>query len=130
MQPYEQHNNYTAPQEQCIVNADQVAHQLIINGKKQGPRPTYRKQDAREPMLASPFQMEDLLKGIKALKNNKTVGQDGILCGKIKNFGPVTLHRVLQMMNSILWRKSKVIYIFKPGNTRHYLRAIQSKINV
>ena len=74
-------------------------------------------------MLVSLFQMEDLLKGINALKNNKAAGLDDMLCVQIKNFSPVTLRCVLRMMNSILkthkfpkkWRKSKVISILKPG---------------
>ena len=66
--------------------------------------------------------MEDLLHGVKALKNNKAARLDDMLCEQIKHFGEATLRWLLQMMNSILktqklpklWRKSKVIAILKP----------------
>ena len=58
--------DHTAPQQQCRVIADQVAHQLLLNGKenkdhKEKKRPN---QEATESMLASPLQMKDLHKGI------------------------------------------------------------------
>ena len=67
--------------------------------------------------------MEDLLHGVKALKNNKAACLDDMLCEQIKHFGEATLRWLLQMMNSILkthkfpklGRKSKVIAILKPG---------------
>ena len=81
------------------------------------------RQTVTESKLTSPFLMEDLLHGVKALKNNKTAGLDDMLCEQIKHFGKATLRWLLQMMNSILktqkfpklWRKSKVIAILKPG---------------
>ena len=94
--------DYTEPQQQCKVTADQVAaHQLLLNGKGNKlhvPR--------RESKLTSPFLMED-----------------DMLCEQIKHFGEATLRWLLQMMNSILktqkfpklWRKSKVVAILKPG---------------
>ena len=81
------------------------------------------RQTVTESKLKSPFFMEDLLHGVKALKNNKAAGLDDMLCEQIKHFGEATLRWLLQMMNSILktqkfpklWRKSKVIAILKPG---------------
>ena len=81
------------------------------------------RQTVTESKLTSPFLMEDLLHGVKALKNNKAAGLDDMLCEQIKHFGEATLRWLLQMMNSILktqkfpklWRKSKVIAILKPG---------------
>ena len=91
-----------SPQQQCSVTADQEAHQLLLNGKgnidhvpQREKRP---KQDATESMLMSPFQMEDLLKGINALKNNKAAGLDDMLCEQINNIGWATLHWLLQMI--------------------------------
>ena len=81
------------------------------------------RQTVTESKLTSPFLMEDLLHGVKALKNNKAAGLDDMVCEEIKHFGEATLRWLLQMMNSILkthtfpklWRKSKVIAILKPG---------------
>ena len=75
------------PQQQCRVTAYHLAHQrmLIGNGNKDHvpQREIKPKQDATESMLTSPFRMEDLLKGIKAIK---AVGKDNMLCDQIKNF--------------------------------------------
>ena len=49
--------DYTEPQQQCKVTADQVT----------------------ESKLTSPFLMEDLLHGVNALKNNKAAGLDDAL---------------------------------------------------
>ena len=119
--------DYTEPQQQCKVTANQVAHQLLLNGKENKlhvpRREKMPRQTVTESKLTSPFLMEDLLHGVKALKNNKAAGLDDMLCEQIKHFGEATLRWLLQMMNSILktqkfpklWRKSKVIAILKPG---------------
>ena len=104
-----------------------MAHQLLLNGKENKdhvPQSEYRpKQNFTESMPTPPFHMEELQKGINALKNSKTAGLDDMLCEQITNFGQATIRWVLQMMNSILkfhkfpklWRKSKVIAILKSG---------------
>ena len=67
--------DYAQPQQQCKVTADQVAHQLLLNGKENSThRPTKAKitdNHITEHSLTSPFTMEELMKGIKILKNNK-----------------------------------------------------------
>ena len=97
---------YTEPQKQCKVTADQVAHQLLLNGKGNKlhvpRREKMPRQTVTESKLTSPFLMEDLLHGVKALKNNKAAGLDDMLCEQIKHFGEATLRWLLQMMNSIL----------------------------
>ena len=42
------------------------------------------RQTVTESKLTSPFLMEDLLHGVKALKNNKAAGLDDMLCEQIK----------------------------------------------
>ena len=119
--------DYTEPQQQCKVTADQESHQLLLNGKGNKlhvpRREKMPRQTVTESKLTSPFLMEDRLRGVKALKNNKAAGLDDMLCEQIKHFGEATLRWLLQMMNSILktqkfpklWMKSKVIAILKPG---------------
>ena len=105
--------DYTEPQQQCKVTADQ----LLLNGKGNKlhvpRREKMPRQTVTESKLTSPFLMEDLLPGVKALKNNKAAGLDDMLCEQIKHFGEATLRWLLQMMNYILktqkfpklWRK-------------------------
>ena len=119
--------DYTKPQQQCKDTADQVAHQLLLNGKGNKLHvPRWEKmpiQTVTESKRTSPFLMEDLQHGVNALKNSKAAGLDDMLCEQIKHVGEATLRWLLQMMNSILktqkfpklWRKSKVIAILKPG---------------
>lgn len=119
--------DYTKPPRQCEVTANQVAHQLLLNGKgntTQRPKRVKIPSDNNtEHPLTSPFNIEELAKGIKVLKNNKAAGLDDMLCEQIKHLGPNALVWLLDMMNNILvskkfpklWRKSKVIAILKPG---------------
>ena len=59
----------TEPQQQCKVTADQVAHQLLLNGKGNKlhvpRREKMPRQTVTESKLTSPFLMEDLLHGVK-----------------------------------------------------------------
>ena len=118
--------DYAQPQQQCNVTADQVPCQLLLNGKGNS---THRPSKARitdnhitEHSLTSQFTMEELMKGIKILNNNKAAGLDDMLCEQIKNMGTKAMVRLKEMMNNILvskkfqklWRKSKVIAILKP----------------
>ena len=118
--------DYTEPQQQCRVTADQVAHQLYIyilyTSKWQ------REQTARST------KREDAKTNCHRVKTNVTIFdggpsarcqslKDDMLREQIKHFGEATLRWLLQMMNSILktqkfpklWRKSKVIAILKTG---------------
>ena len=87
--------DYTEPQQQSKVTADQVAHQLLLNGKGnklQVPRgEKMPRQTVTESKLMSPFLMENLLHSVKALNNNKAAGLDDMLCEQIKHFGEATL---------------------------------------
>ena len=72
--------DYTEPQQQCKFTADQVA--LLLNGKGNKlhvpRREKMPRQTVTESKLTSPFLMEDLLQGVKALKNSKAAGLDDI----------------------------------------------------
>ena len=83
--------DYAQPQQQCKVTADQVAHQLLLNGKG---NLTYRPSKVKitdnhftKHSLTSPFTMEKLIKSIKILKNNKAAGLDDMLCEQNKHIG-------------------------------------------
>ena len=76
-------NDPTTPNHPCLVNANQVAHQLLING--QGTMPTKLRRPILPPIqegtstMVHPFSEEEYKKGIAALKNNKAAGRDDVL---------------------------------------------------
>ena len=120
-------NDLATPNTPCLVNANQVAHQLLING--QGTMPTKPKRPILPPILegtptmAHPFSEEEYKKGIAALKNNKAAGRDEALVEQVKHLGQKInklLHTMLNVCftgNKIpkIWRQSKIIAILKPG---------------
>ena len=75
-------NNPTAPKPLCLVTANQVAHQLLVNGR--GEMPTKPKCPKLSPIseddssLVFPFTEEEYKKGIAALKNKKAAGIDNV----------------------------------------------------
>ena len=64
----------------CLVNANQVAHQLLINGQGTIPtkRPILSPIQEGTPTMAHPFSEEEYRKGIVARKN-KAVGRYDVL---------------------------------------------------
>ena len=81
-------NELTTSNPPCLVNANQVAHQLLING--QGTMPTKPKRRILPPIqegtptMAHPFSEEEYKKGVTALKNNKAAGRDDVLVEQLK----------------------------------------------
>ena len=77
-------NVRTTPNPPCLVNANQVAHQLVINGQGTMPtkptRPILPPIQEGTPTMAHPFSEEECKKGIAALKNNKAAGRDDVHC--------------------------------------------------
>ena len=120
-------NDPTTPNHPCLVNANQVSHQLLINGQGTMPtkpkRPILRSIQEGTPTMVHPFSEEEYKKGIAALKNNKVAGTDDVLVEQIKNRGQKDnkwLHTMLNVCftgNKIdkIWRQYKIIAILKPG---------------
>ena len=111
---------------QCIVSANQVAHQLLVNGR--GTMPSNPKRPVFLPAtedysMVYPFSEEEYRKGVAILKNNKASGRDDVLVEQLKNIGPKSRRWLLTMLNkcfmenkiTTLWRQSKIIAILKPG---------------
>ena len=121
------HTTYcTSSSPPCLVNANQVAHQLLVNGRGNMPskpkRPVIPETEAGTSMV-SPFSADEYRKGVATLKNNKAAGRDDVLVEQLKNLGP-NAHKWLRAMlnncfidNKIptIWRQSKIIAILKPG---------------
>ena len=75
-----------------LVTANQVAHQLLVNGQTKGkkaPRVKFRKNGKQnmEPNLTLPFTAQEFSNGIAAHKNDKAIGLDGIFTEDLKHFG-------------------------------------------
>ena len=111
------------------VTANQIAHQLLLNGKSNATMPKQSKprlkrpNEENNPGLTNPFTSQELENGIKALKQGKTAGLDNIRAEQITQFGSTTRKWLLRFYNNCLrnhrlpklWRKAKVIALLKPG---------------
>ena len=84
-------NDPTTPNPPCLVNANQVAHQLLMNG--QGTMPTKPKRHILPPIkegtptMAHPFSEEEYKKVIAAMKNNKAAGRYDVVVEQLKHLG-------------------------------------------
>ena len=120
-------NDPTAPKPPCLVTANQVAHQLLVNGRVEMPTkpkcPKLSPISEDDSSLVFPFTEEEYKKGIAALKNKKAAGIDDVLVEQLKNLGP-RAHRWIHSMLNVcftenripkVWRQSKIIAILKPG---------------
>ena len=86
------------------VTANQVAHQLLVNGQTKGKkafRVKFRKNKKQnmEPNLTSPFTAQEFSNGIGALKNGKAIGLDGIFTEELKHFGQQAEKWLLELFN-------------------------------
>ena len=82
-----------APPQQIKVTADQVASQLLQNGKSgkmKNKNTLDRRQNREDPGHTRPMNMEELEKGITSLKPGKAISLDNISTKQIMNFGPAT----------------------------------------
>ena len=103
-------NDPTSPNHLCLVNSNQVAYHLLVNG--QGTIPTKPKCPTLptvegKPSLVSELSEEEYRKGIAALKNNKAAGIDDILVEQLKNLGP-RAHKWLHTMLNTCFIENKI----------------------
>ncbi len=119
------------PQGLAAVTPNQVAHQLIVNGrpsKKERQQEKIQQQQMEEALSNGtdtfpPFTFEELNKEIKQLKCDKAAGIDGIPNEFIKNVGPTAQEWLLRLFNSCVrtqkipakWRRAKVVALLKPN---------------
>ena len=84
------------------VTPNQVAHQLILNGKVPNrQRQSKIKRCGQENHdFDDDFTIIELQNSLKHLKNGKAAGLDEILTEEIKNFGPVTMQWVLSLLKA------------------------------
>ncbi|XP_049873462.1 uncharacterized protein LOC126372007 [Pectinophora gossypiella] len=98
-------NEAPPPMSPSQVTADQIAHQLLLNGKH--PRRLSRVPKASQPTtpndsISRPFLLGEITKVIRELKCGKASGVDNISVEQIKNLGPVAVSWLLQMFNECL----------------------------
>ena len=104
-------NDPTTPTSPCLVNANQVAHQLLVNGRgnmrtKPVP-PILTTVEQSEQSLVYPFTEGEYRKGITTLKNNKAAGIDHVLVEQLKHLEP-RAHRWLHSMLNTCFTKNKI----------------------
>ena len=82
-------NDPTTPTPPCLVNANQVAHQLLLNGRRNMPTKPKRHSlttvEQSEQSIVYPFIEEEYRKAIESLKNNKAEGIYDVLVEQHSN---------------------------------------------
>ena len=120
-------NDPTTSMPPCVVNANQVAHQLLVNGRGNMPtkpnRPILTTVEQSEQLLVYPLTEEEYRKGIATLRNNKAAGIDDVQVEQHKHLEPRAHRWLHSMLNTCftenmipkVWRQSRIIVILKPG---------------
>lgn len=107
------------------VTGNQVAHQLLLNGKPQNKlqqkeHPPWNKTSDESTWT---FTRKELQTAINSLKNSKSAGHDDIRTAQMEHFGPVAQLWLLTLFDNCMyqsqipkiWRKARIIAILKPG---------------
>lgn len=113
------------PNEVPSITPDQIAHNLLQNGKtkRRSKRTNLNRCAEENDYLACPFTIEELEAAMHCMKDNKAAGLDDIRVEQIKRFGPDTKKWILKLLNNCLssrqipkiWRKAKIVALLKPG---------------
>ncbi len=112
------------------VTADQIANQLLSNGRRvehrRPPGGNYKTifpSNNQPPIeLTKPFSLDELATVLSLLKPGKAAGLDDLLTEKLQHLGNKAKSWLLGMLNECtctkhipsIWRKAKVIAIPKP----------------
>lgn len=87
----------------CNITSNQTAHLLLLNGKtttKKKKMKIIRDLESENDMMKQPFTLAELNLAIKAMKTNKAAGVDDLRTEQIRNFGPLALQYILNLMNN------------------------------
>ena len=100
-------NDLTTSNPPCLVSANQVAHQLLDNGRgtmrSKRNRPVLPPATEVDHSMVYPFSREEYMKGITILKNNKDM--INFLVVNLKNLSPKAYRWLLTMLNKMLHGK-------------------------
>ena len=104
-------NDPTASKPPYLVTANQVVHQLLVNGRGEMPTKTKCHKlstiSEDDSSLVFPFTEEEYKNGIATLKNKKAAGIDDILVEQLKNLGP-RVHRWLHSMLNVCFTENRI----------------------
>ena len=114
------------PKQHCNTTANQVAHQLLLNGRVPNRQQKVRLDRQRypdDPGFTRAFTAAELDIGIRVLKKGKSPGLDNIQTELIKQFGPKARDWLLRFFNNCtetkkipkIWRQAKEVALLKPG---------------
>ena len=115
------------PKQHYNTTANQVEHQLLLNGRVPNRQPKVRLDRQRypddDPGFTRALTAAELEIGIRVLKNGKPPGLDDIQMELIKQFGPKARDWLLRFFNNCTdtkkipkpWRQAKVVALLKPG---------------
>ena len=88
-------NDPTTSNPPCLVNANQVAHRPLVNGRgtmsSKPKRPVLPPATEGDYSVVYPFSEEEYRKVMAILKNNKASVRDDVLVEQLKNLGPKSL---------------------------------------
>ena len=88
-------NDPTTSNPPCLVSANQVAHQLLVNGRGTMPsntnRPVLPPETVGDYSMVYAFSEEEYRNGVTIMNNNKASGRDDVLVEQLKNIGPKSL---------------------------------------
>ena len=111
------------PKQHYNTTANQVTHQLLLNGRAPNRHSKVRLDRQRypeDPGFTRAFTAAELNIGIRVLKKAKAPGLDDIQTELIKQFGPKARDWLLRFFNNCkkipkIWRQAKVVALLKPG---------------
>ena len=114
------------PKQHYNTTANQVAHQLLLNGRVPNRHPKVRLDRQRypeDPGFTRAYTAAELNIGIRVLKNRKAPGLNDIQTELIKQFGPKARDWLLRFFNNCtetkkipkIWRQARVVALLKPG---------------
>ena len=92
------------PKQHCNTTANQVAHQLLLNGRAPNRQPKVcldRQRYPYDPGFTRPFTAAELDIGIRVMKNGKAPSLDDIQTELIKQFGPKARDWLLRFSTTV-----------------------------
>ena len=112
--------------QQPKVTANEVAHQLLLNGYVQKVRKQVKhllKQQREASNLSQAFTTDEIINALNSTKSGEAAGPDGVFPDMLKNIGPAAIRWLQAFYDDVvttayipkIWRSTNVIAIRKRG---------------